>query len=122
MFQRREYRDDEKIQLGFKASGKLTAATHDAADRAGFPSTSQYLHHITREAVAKALGVTPESLEPDARPARAGVTMQGASPEVAAQLAQYNALILDLQDKLQQAAKLAGAPVQAPAKPSTRRR
>jgi hypothetical protein len=123
MYQRRDYRDDEKIQIGFKASGKLANATHEAAKSAKFDSTSQYLHHVVREAVAAELGVSPASLEPDAKPARAGVTMQGASPQVAAQLAQYNALIIDLQDKLAQAAKLAGASIEAPAaRPSTRRR
>lgn len=116
MYQRREYREDEQITVGFKATGKLAGAVHHAAELAGFPSTTQWLRKLATEAAAKALGVTAESLEPPRRFAKAGLTAPGATPAVAAQLAQYNALILDLQDKLKQAAALAGVPVVAPAK------
>jgi hypothetical protein len=119
MYQRREYSEHEKIQIGFKASGKLVDATHEAAKHARYESTSKYLHDLVRDAVAAELGVSAASLEPDAKPARAGVTVKDASPELAAQVAQLNAGILDMFEKLKQVQALANAPA---AKPVTRRR
>lgn len=120
MYQRREYREDEQITVGFKALGKLATAVHDAAERSGYPSTTQWLRALARNEAARVLGVAPESLEPaPKRPAVAAAP----SPESMAKVAQVNAALLDAEatiKRLTDALRAASPPV-APAKPSRRR-
>jgi hypothetical protein len=124
MYQRRDYRDDEQITVGFKAFGKLATAVHEAAERAGYPSTTQWLRALARDAAAEALGVSPESLEPSRKrvPVRAAP-----SPEESAAVARLRAAQLDadaaakrLADALREATAVS-VPTAAP-KPPTRRR
>jgi hypothetical protein len=126
MYQRRDYKDDEQITVGFKAFGKLATAVHEAAERSGYPSTTQWLRALARDEAARVLGVTPESLEPAPKRVRPGAAAP--SPESAVNVAQVNAALLDAEatiKRLTEAMRMAGAqaPVQqAPAGRPSRRR
>ena len=121
MYQRREYRDDEQITVGFKAFGKLATAVHEAAEIAGYPSTTQWLRALARDAAAKALGVSPESLEP----ARKRAAVRAApSPEESAAVARLRAAQLDADaaaKRLADAMREATGVHVAPKAPSRRR-
>jgi hypothetical protein len=113
LYQRREYKDDELVNLGFRAKARLVEAVHKAAEKEKARSTSAWLHHVVLEATAKTLGVDPATLDEDRRPAGPPAP----SPEAVAQAAQLNALLIDVQERL---AKM-GVPPAAEAK-TTRRR
>jgi hypothetical protein len=125
MYQRRDYRDDEQITVGFKAFGKLATAVHEAAERGGYPSTTQWLRALARDAAAESLGVTPDSLEPTRK--RIASVRSAPSPEESAAVARLRAAQLDadaaakrLSDALREAQGVHVAP-QAPRAPSRRR-
>jgi hypothetical protein len=121
MYQRREYREDEQITVGFKATGKLATAVHAAAEKAGYPSTTQWLRSLALEGAAKTLGVTAESLEPSKKRTRPSVAP---SPEEAAHKARINAALLDAEETIKRlTAAMREAGVEAPtvAKPIRRR-
>jgi hypothetical protein len=93
LYQRREYKEDELVNLGFRAKAKLVEAVHRAAEKEKARSTSAWLNEVVLQAAAKTLGVDPRTLDP----------AEGApitSPEAAAQVAQLSALLLDVQDRL----------------------
>ena len=62
-YQRREHRDDAYVNIGFRGRGKLANALDAAAEKAKASSMAAYIKGVVAEAVAKALGVTPASLE-----------------------------------------------------------
>lgn len=112
LYQRREYKDDELVNLGFRAKARLVEAVHRAAEKEKARSTSAWLHGVVLEATAKTLGVDPTTLDDDRRP----LGEAAPSPEAAAQVAQLGALLIDVQERL---AKLG---VVVPAETKTRRR
>lgn len=93
LYQRREYKEDELVNLGFRAKARLVEAVHRAAEKEKARSTSAWLNQVVLEATAKTLGIDPRTLSDDA----AGPTT---SPEAAAQVAQLNALLIDVQERL----------------------
>jgi hypothetical protein len=113
LYQRREYKDDELVNLGFRARARLVEAVHKAAEKEKARSTSAWLHNVVLEAAAKTLGVAPDTLDEDRRPLGAPAP----SPEAMAEAAQLKALLLDVHERL---ARIGVAP-EAPAK-TTRRR
>lgn len=112
MYQRREYKDDEQVNLGFRARARLAEAVHRAAEKDKARSTSAWLQNVVLEAAAKTLGVAPDTIDEDRRPAGPPAP----SPEAMAQAAQLNALLIDVQERL---SKMGVAPV---AEAKTRRR
>lgn len=114
LYQRRDYTDEELVNLGFRAPGLFVRAVHRAAEKEKSRSTSEWLHHVVAEATAKTLGVTVDSFDPERRP----MVDDQPSPAAVAELAEIKALMAGLTDRL---AKI-GVGAAAPAEPKTRRR
>lgn len=79
MYQRRDYKTDESISVGFKSNTKLAEAINLAAELAKAPSKANYLMQVVAERVAQDLGVTVASLltpEPDLNQAQQEAALQ----------------------------------------------
>lgn len=98
LYQRREYRDDEMVNLGFRAKAKFVEAVHSAAEKEKARSTSAWLYGVVLEAAAKTLGVNPRELDDPERVVGGGRIQP--TPEAAAQAAQLGALLIDVQERL----------------------
>ena len=61
--QTREFDANEKIAMGFRASGRLATAVHTLADRHG-QSASTWLAGLVAKSVAAEIGVPVETLLP----------------------------------------------------------
>lgn len=121
MFQRRDYADNELVNVALRVNGRLLRGIHQVAERQGYASTTKWLSAAILPIVAHELGVTEASLQDTPRAVtQRPPTGPAVPPEIAVQLARAETVMAEFAASL--AALRGGATVPAPKRVTRGRR